>query len=309
MKIPNGGVAVFDSGIGGLTVLAECEKRINGEYFYYYGDNGHAPYGNLTAQEIEKLVFRVFNRFKRLKVKAAVVACNTVTATCIERLRQRYAFPIIGAEPAVFSAAKGGGRVLVLTTKATFDSERFHCLVERAAKCYPQAEILPVACPQLAGAIEKHLTDTQFDFSQLLPNVKADAVVLGCTHYIYIVETVRNFYGCKVYDGNEGIVNRLRAVLGLKNVGGGCEVNSTQKTEPKSVFLSKNVAPVTTENHKQIFAPFCFDFNVKKTPKLPRNEKNQKTFFLGKYKGFNAKIHERMFVFKQNGCESAKSGF
>ena len=86
MGIPSGGVAFFDSGIGGLTVLCECAARLPNERFYYFGDNRHAPYGNLSDKKIKKLVFRAFRKFAALRVKAAVLACNTATATCVEAL-------------------------------------------------------------------------------------------------------------------------------------------------------------------------------------------------------------------------------
>ena len=105
MQIAEGGIAFFDSGIGGLTVLAECCRQIKGGVFYYYGDNTHAPYGNLPPEKIKEYVFQAFEKFRRLKVRAAVIACNTATAVCVEELRKKYDFPIIGAEPAVYSAA------------------------------------------------------------------------------------------------------------------------------------------------------------------------------------------------------------
>ncbi|MBQ8309104.1 MAG: aspartate/glutamate racemase family protein [Clostridia bacterium] len=119
MGIPSGGVAFFDSGIGGLTVLAECKKFLPDRLFYYYGDNENAPYGNRKKETIEKYVLTAFERLRELAPQAAVVACNTATAVCVEKLRKIYSFPIVGAEPAVFAAAKRGGEIYVLATKAT----------------------------------------------------------------------------------------------------------------------------------------------------------------------------------------------
>ena len=104
MRIPKGGIAFFDSGIGGMTVLSACEKQINNEIFYYYGDNFHAPYGNLPIYKIKKYVHKAFKLFESLQVKAVVIACNTVTAVCIDELRRKYTFPIIGVEPALMKA-------------------------------------------------------------------------------------------------------------------------------------------------------------------------------------------------------------
>ena len=209
MNIPKGGVLFFDSGIGGLTVLAECKQRFPNATFYYYGDNARAPYGNLPSKKIQRYVLEIFENLEHLQPSAAVIACNTVTALCIDTLRSKYAFPIIGVEPAVFSAAKGGGEIYVLATKATCESARFHSLCERTVKKYPSASLRPFACERLAGAIEKHLTDVDFDFSPLFPKGKPDSVVLGCTHYVFIKEQIQSFYGTPTYDGNAGIAKRL----------------------------------------------------------------------------------------------------
>ena len=209
MNVPKGGVAFVDSGIGGLTVLAECKKRFPFANFYYYGDNARAPYGNLPREKIERYVFEIFQNFERLQPSAAVIACNTVTALCIDTLRKRYDFPIIGVEPAVFSAAKGGGEIFVLATKATCESARFRALCERAVKKYPSAILRPLACESLAGTIEKHLTDQAFDFSPFFPKGKPASVVLGCTHYVFIQVQIQSFYGAPTYDGNAGIAKRL----------------------------------------------------------------------------------------------------
>ena len=132
MNVPKGGIAFFDSGIGGLTVLAECQKYIKSNIFYYYGDNARAPYGNLSSAVVQSYVKEAFDLFADLQVKAAVVACNTVTALCVESLRNHYAFPIIGAEPAITLAARQTeGEVLILATKGTLESERFRLLCQK----------------------------------------------------------------------------------------------------------------------------------------------------------------------------------
>ena len=209
MYVPKGGVLFFDSGIGGLTVLSECRKRLPNATFYYYGDNARAPYGNLPREQIERYVLEIFEEWECLQPSAAVIACNTVTALCVNFLRKKYAFPIIGAEPAVLLAAKGGGEIFVLATKATCESERFRTLCDCASKKYSSAIIRSFACESLAGTIERHLTDQGFDFSPLFPKGKPDSVVLGCTHYVFIQEQIRTFYNAPTYDGNVGMAKRL----------------------------------------------------------------------------------------------------
>ena len=213
MSIPKGGIVFFDSGIGGLSVLAECRKCLPFSIFYYYGDNARAPYGNLPRDKIERYVLEIFEEMQALQPSAAVIACNTATALCIDVLRTKYSFPIIGVEPAVFLAAKGGGEIFVLATKATCESERFNALCARTEKTYPHAIIRPFACPLLAGSIEKHLTDENFDFSSHFPKGKPQSVVLGCTHYVFIKEQIESFYGAPTYDGNAGVASRLCDVV------------------------------------------------------------------------------------------------
>ena len=245
MQIPQGGVAFFDSGIGGLTVLAKCKQRLPNEIFYYYGDNERAPYGNLPPDQIERYVFQAFDELQSLKIKAAVIACNTATAVCAEKLRAKYTFPIVGAEPAVFSAAKTDGDVFVLTTRATCNSPRFLSLCTRAQQRNPKARIFPKPCDCLAGEIEKHLFDPAYDFTPLLPQGNPAAVVLGCTHYIYLKKKIEKFYGAPTFDGNEGIAKRLAYFLG-ENAS-----QTTSNTAP--VFFLGNQKNVNKQVFEQTF--------------------------------------------------------
>lgn len=213
MDIPKNGTFFFDSGIGGLTVLAECRKRLPHEIFYYYGDNARAPYGNLPTETIRSYVFEIFECAAAFSPRAAVLACNTATAVCAEDLRARYSFPIVGAEPAVFLAAKGGGEIFVLTTRATYNSPRFQTLCKRAENAYPHCRLRPVSCDRLAGEIERIVLGGEGDVSSFLPDGTPDSVVLGCTHYVYAKQHAQQKYRVPVYDGNEGIAERLSDLL------------------------------------------------------------------------------------------------
>lgn len=99
MDIPEGGIGFFDSGLGGLTVLSACLDGL-GLPVCYYGDNARAPYGGLPEEKILAYAEEAFDAFSALRVRAAVIACNTVTAVCADRLREKYPFPVVGAEPA-----------------------------------------------------------------------------------------------------------------------------------------------------------------------------------------------------------------
>ena len=92
---------VFDSGIGGMTLLAECRRRMPHVRFYYYGDNANAPYGGKSGEELLGMSRRAFDLFSSVGTDAALIACNTVTTVCIGTLRREYAFPVVGTEPAL----------------------------------------------------------------------------------------------------------------------------------------------------------------------------------------------------------------
>ena len=277
MDLSSPKVGFFDSGIGGLTTLESCvryaKENLSAEKFprfFYYGDNGRAPYGNLPPERIEKYVCEALDVFEKTGVSAVVLACNTATAVCVENLRKKYAFSIVGTEPAIFSAARKGGDVFALCTRATFNSPRFNSLCVRARKKYPAASIFPFACDGLAGAIETNLFDGKFDFSKYLPSGRPTSVVLGCTHYVYIREKIEKFYGAPTYDGNEGIARRLFSVL---------EKNSPKKEE-KNVDNKKN------------------RFSQPLATTLQKGEEIPEIFFLGEGKMVNKTKYEQMFAVK-----------
>ena len=232
MQISKGGVFFFDSGIGGLTVLAECRKRLPYLPFYYYGDNKNAPYGNKSETEIIRLTKNAFRFAKTLNPVCAVVACNTVTALCIDELRKVYPFPVVGVEPALLPALKLYNNVCVLSTYATYRSQRFQRLCDRARKRFPNANLTARPCPNLAGEIEKHILNSNHDYTPFLPPYKADAIVLGCTHYTFIKSQIQRFYSVPVFDGNYGVANRLLHLI------------LAQGRDEQPLATPKNLAPI-----------------------------------------------------------------
>ena len=212
-------ILFFDSGVGGLTVLSECVKKLQGVRFAYFGDNENAPYGNLSPTQIEARVFSVFESFAPFPPRAIVLACNTVTAVCAEKLRKKYSFPVIGAEPAVFPALRAlqeREEAFVFTTRATFESLRFHNLCARAQRAYAHAQLRSFPCDALAGEIERQIFNLQnFNLAPFLPQGNPDAVVLGCTHYSFLKPQISAYYNCPIYDSATGICRRIESLLGL----------------------------------------------------------------------------------------------
>ena len=298
MAIFSGGIAFFDSGIGGLTVLQSCLDVLKNQTVYYYGDNLRAPYGNLPQKTIRSYVLQAFDTFASLNVQAAVIACNTVTALCIDELRQTYDFPIIGTEPAIFPAAKDGGEVLVLCTKRTAESERLHALKQKSEKRYKNAHITLSPCEKLAGLIEKSPFAPPDNLCEYLPSQTADRIVLGCTHYSYYKKYIEAFYNRPVYDANEGIRRRLARTLRTIPAKNRDErpltdffAHKSEVCAPKPLFFSLSQYP-TLQN--QIISPQ----NIQITAKNPQDIR---LFFLGSGHENNENICKQMFAFNKKG--------
>lgn len=272
MKDCGGSVGIFDSGIGGLTVLKECINLLPDTAFFYYGDNGNAPYGSKSEEEITRLVRAALLRFYKLGVDAVVLACNTATAVCAEKLRKEFSFPIVGMEPAVHPAALACRKALVLATPRTAESARLFSLVHR----FPQCEITVHACPDLAGDIERCKGEFgKIRLGEYLPAGKYDGVVLGCTHYVFLKDRISEFYGVPVYDGNEGAAKRLRTLL-----------NMGWTTTPGDASKMCGFDYINTNN--------CSE-NREKTAKI---QENSSVFFLGTDKNINKMIYKQMFAYK-----------
>ena len=199
-------IGVFDSGIGGLTVLHACVLQAEGEY-YYFGDNANAPYGTKTGEEIYALSKQVFDLFLKIGVDVAVIACNTATAVCIERLRREYPFPIVGTEPAIAPAARRHKKCLLLATRATLSSERVHKLLS----CFPETEFVLSAPAGLVEEVEAKRNNLSLVDLSFLSGFSGTGVILGCTHFVWLKDRISERFS--VYDGNEGIARRLCALL------------------------------------------------------------------------------------------------
>ncbi len=205
-------VVVFDSGIGGLNLLYKCALRVPHAHYYYISDSANVPYGNRSPEEIMRLTLSALDGIEELNPAALVVACNTVTANCIEELRRKFSFPVVGIQPAVKQAAAVGGKCLVLATNATVKSAAFLNLVNRFAP----GDTKVVGSERLASYIEQNVLSLPDELPpELLPDVSADSVVLGCTHYAFIKRQIERRYGCPVFDGTEGTAVHFSEIVGM----------------------------------------------------------------------------------------------
>lgn len=221
-------IAVFDSGVGGISVLKELKKILPNENYIYYGDSKHAPYGMKDKETVKELTLSAAKLLFLQGAKGLVVACNTATSAAVKTLRELYpCVPIVGIEPAVKPAAtlKKNGRVLVMATPMTIREEKFKNLM---AKYEHMAEIIPLPCPGLMDFVERGDLDSE-DFRKYLEELlfvyrihPVDAVVLGCTHYPFAKNKIQEILGTdvEVFDGGEGTAREMRrrlAEAGLLN--------------------------------------------------------------------------------------------
>ena len=204
-------IGVFDSGAGGLGVLFECLRLSHGVRYFYLADEAHAPYGSRTEQEIASYVREGLQIFGALGVDAAVLACNTATAACVEEMRRAFPFPVVGTEPAVRLAERAGCKhALVLVTPRTAQCARFRALLARE-----RDRFTVFSPPRLASAVERFVTEGErFPLPDHLPRGTFDGVVLGCTHYTLVKDEIAAFYASPVFDGNPGTARRVLSLAG-----------------------------------------------------------------------------------------------
>lgn len=189
-------IGVFDSGVGGLSVLRRIRADLPHEAFVYVADSGHAPYGNKADEFITRRAFIITKFLLDQGAKAVVVACNTATAAAITRLRERFDIPIIGVEPALKPAvaATRSGVVGVLATGNTVRSDKFAALLDQHGH---QARVIVQPCPGLADCVENgELSGPQPQallekFLAPLLEQGADTLVLGCTHYPFLAPLIQ----------------------------------------------------------------------------------------------------------------------
>ncbi|MDR2637025.1 MAG: glutamate racemase, partial [Zoogloeaceae bacterium] len=209
-------IGIFDSGLGGLTILEALRHRLPEEDFIYFADTRHLPYGDKAASFIQARAETIATALLAEGAKAIVIACNTATAAAAERLRAFIAQPVIALEPAVKPAVAQSRRgiVGVLATTRTLASERFSRLLAAHAR---DARVLTQACPGLAEAIEaegphsgtvENLLDL---YVHPLAQAGVDVVVLGCTHYPWVRPEIaaRLPGGIKIVDSGEAVARQV----------------------------------------------------------------------------------------------------
>lgn len=214
-------IGFFDSGVGGLSVLKESIKILPNENYVYYGDSKNAPYGVKSAEEVKKLTFKAVQFLIDKGVKAIVIACNTATSVAIVSLRNKYTdIPIVGIEPALKPAVEINrkGKIIIMATPMTLSEKKFNILMNNY-KDTNDIELLP--CAGLVELIESGIIEgdkINFYLKQKVGkfiNQDISSVVLGCTHYPFIKNELKNILPkyVPIIDGGYGTAKQLKRKL------------------------------------------------------------------------------------------------
>lgn len=214
-------IGVFDSGVGGISTLRAMTGELPQEHFLYYGDMANAPYGTKSPEEVLSCVRTVVGRLLERDIKALVIACNTATGAAAGALRKTLDIPVVAMEPALKPASekRNGGEILVLATPLTLHMEKFNLLMDK----YGEGAVR-VPCPGLMELVEaEDETGARRYLEEMFARFdteRVDAVVLGCTHYVFLKDMIRVLLPERtvITDGNEGTARQLRRVLARKNL-------------------------------------------------------------------------------------------
>lgn len=231
-------IGIYDSGVGGVSVLCEAMKCLPHENFLYYGDSKHAPYGTKSEEEIKELSLKCGEFLFNQGVKMIVIACNTATSIVVQTMRERYNIPIISIEPAVKPALleRRQGRIIVLATPATLKQKRYHTLLDNLDA---QDIVINVECARLADLIEKgnvadpHIKAYIHDKLVAYRGQAVDGIVIGCTHYSFVADKIKDIAAkmfpsfLDVYDGRYGTARHIVHVLDFENLRNGQNTDGT----------------------------------------------------------------------------------
>ena len=215
-------IGLFDSGVGGLSIWRQVVHALPSESLFYVADQANVPYGHRSADEIQANSLGIADYLVAQGCKAIVVACNTASAVALEPLRQRFPqMPILGLEPAVKPAVQltRSGVVGVMATPATFQGQLYRATVGRYATAVQVVEQVCVGLAELVeqGDLEGPDCDARLmGYLQPMLDAGADTIVLGCTHYPFVIESIRRLVGpaMAVLDPAPAVARHLADVLG-----------------------------------------------------------------------------------------------
>jgi glutamate racemase len=204
-------IGIFDSGVGGLTVVNELKHRLPNEQLLYFGDTARLPYGNKSHQTILRYSMEIATFLLTKNIKLLVVACNTASALALQELQQQLTIPVIGViEPGAVAAVKRSKhhQFAILGTKGTIESNAYQSLI---LQMVPDATLFPIACPLFVPLVEEgwinHFVTREVikEYLDSLQEVPIDTLLLGCTHYPLLKPLIQEVMGDRVLLIDSGI--------------------------------------------------------------------------------------------------------
>ena len=244
-------IGVFDSGVGGLSVLDEIQQLLPHESLLYVADCGHIPYGEKTPEFIRERSRRVAEFFRERGAKAFVIACNTATVAAVADLRQDYPdWPLVGMEPAVkpAAAATRSGVVGVLATTGTLQSAKFAALLDRFAT---DVQVITQPCPGLVELIETGdlhspaLRQLLHGYIEPLLSAGCDTLILGCTHYPFLKPLLAQMLPPSIIliDTGAAVARQLKRLLGERDLLAHGDPEPAQFWTSGDVYHLRNILP------------------------------------------------------------------
>lgn len=238
-------IGVFDSGVGGLTVLQEIYRQLPHESVLYFGDTARVPYGTRSPAEILKFTRETLDWMVQQRVKMAIMACNTSSALALETVQNEYDLPILGVIlPGARAAALQGRRIGVIATPATVNSNAY---LQAILEANPHAQVWQVACPEFVPIIENNRIDEPStlqiakEYLQPLLDRSIDTLVYGCTHYPHLESILRKFVPTTVKFVNPAVDVVTAAAKELNLLG----IQSHSKAVPTNFIVSGDPAQFT----------------------------------------------------------------
>lgn len=233
-------IGIFDSGVGGLTVLAEIRRNLPNENIIYLGDTKNFPYGNRSKEEIIEFAIQNVKTLIKKQVKMIVIACGTATSQAIEVLHEKFDMPIIGIiEPTVeYVKEQDYKEIGVIATEGTIRSGAWE---QKLKEKMPQINVINKACPMLATIAEEGKAQSAEgkkvikEYMELFKEKKIDKIILGCTHYPIYEKIIREELGYEVELINTGVTVSKQLQIYLKE--NQLENDGTEKTE--KIYLTK----------------------------------------------------------------------
>ena len=237
-------IGVFDSGIGGLTVVKEMLNTLPNENIVYFGDTARVPYGNKSKSTVLRYSRQIVNFLKTKNVKAIVVACNTASALALDELEKEMDIPIIGVvKPGAYAAINTtkNNRIGVIATQSTVQSRLYQEII---AKEDPAAEVFAKACPLFVPLVEEGWTDDVITlevakrYLRELQDKDIDTLILGCTHYPLLSDLIAGYLGEKIRLVNPAYetARSLKSLLASSGI-----LNDSGKEGERSFYVSDSI--------------------------------------------------------------------